>query len=323
MAASVSRASRAPRSVVAGSRPRATVPHARTGPPPLVEFAIRQFARHHAVPQPDRLRGPLVLVASQPELVRHALANAAAAGRDDATEARTGGLAVWDGRTLGDTIGVALRSDDLGTLRTRLAATPRCLVEWIDRVGRPDIQDAFVQLFDAAVGAGTAFCLTLTKHPSICGLEPHLTSRLCGGLLVRMPVHEGAPGAGRTPISLRRLLGVVARHHDLTTADLVGPSRCRATAEARSVAMYLARQLTDRSLYAIGRACGGRDHTTVLHGVRVIERRIGGDPAFAADIALLASSMRPTADPTPRPVGGLSVRVRLEAEGPDDISPDA
>jgi hypothetical protein len=85
---------------------------------------------------------------------------------------------------------------------------------------------------------------------------------------------------------------VAARHHELDVDDLLGPSRRRAVASARSLAMYLARLLTPKSLYAIGSACGGRDHTTVMHGVRVAERRIAGDTAFAADVARLVANLQ-------------------------------
>jgi chromosomal replication initiator protein len=53
------------------------------------------------------------------------------------------------------------------------------------------------------------------------------------------------------------------------------------------VAMYLAKQLTARSLPEIGRKFGGRDHTTVMHAVRKIEELKTTDPTFAEDIELL------------------------------------
>jgi chromosomal replication initiator protein len=56
---------------------------------------------------------------------------------------------------------------------------------------------------------------------------------------------------------------------------------------ARSVAMYLARKLTDHSLEQIGRAFGGRDHTTVLHGCRKIEKQLETDPAVRQTVRQL------------------------------------
>ena len=51
--------------------------------------------------------------------------------------------------------------------------------------------------------------------------------------------------------------------------------------------MYLAKQLTTRSLPEIGRKFGGRDHTTVMHAVRKIDELKGTDPALAEDVELL------------------------------------
>ena len=51
--------------------------------------------------------------------------------------------------------------------------------------------------------------------------------------------------------------------------------------------MYLAKQLTSRSLPEIGRKFGGRDHTTVMHAVKKIEELRATDSTFAEDIELL------------------------------------
>jgi chromosomal replication initiator protein len=58
-------------------------------------------------------------------------------------------------------------------------------------------------------------------------------------------------------------------------------------ARPRQVAMYLSKQLTSRSLPEIGRAFGGRDHTTVMHAVRKVEELVKLDTAFAEDVELL------------------------------------
>jgi chromosomal replication initiator protein len=51
--------------------------------------------------------------------------------------------------------------------------------------------------------------------------------------------------------------------------------------------MYLAKQLTSRSLPEIGRKFGGRDHTTVMHAVRKVEELRDTDSSFAEDLELL------------------------------------
>ena len=84
----------------------------------------------------------------------------------------------------------------------------------------------------------------------------------------------------------------VAEHYGLSVADLVGPGRARAVARPRQVAMYLAKTLTERSLPEIGRSFGGRDHTTVIHGVRRIEALRGTDERIARDVDALRRTLQ-------------------------------
>lgn len=58
-------------------------------------------------------------------------------------------------------------------------------------------------------------------------------------------------------------------------------------ARPRQVAMYLSKQMTSRSLPEIGRRFGGRDHTTVMHGVKRIEELKSADSQIADDLELL------------------------------------
>ncbi len=79
----------------------------------------------------------------------------------------------------------------------------------------------------------------------------------------------------------------VAEHFNIRVADMHSTRRARAVARPRQVAMYLAKQLTARSLPEIGRKFGGRDHTTVMHAVRKVEELRSTDPSFAEDVELL------------------------------------
>ena len=81
-------------------------------------------------------------------------------------------------------------------------------------------------------------------------------------------------------------------HFRLKQADLLGERRTRAVARPRQVAMYLAKTLTTRSYPDIGRRFGNRDHTTVLHAVRQIEKLKAEDPALAADVEALTRRLR-------------------------------
>ena len=88
-------------------------------------------------------------------------------------------------------------------------------------------------------------------------------------------------------VSIEEIQKRVAEHFSIRFADMHSPRRARAVARPRQVAMYLAKQLTSRSLPEIGRKFGGRDHTTVMHAVRKIEELREIDSAFAEDIDLL------------------------------------
>ncbi|TCH98097.1 chromosomal replication initiator protein DnaA [Roseococcus sp. SYP-B2431] len=79
----------------------------------------------------------------------------------------------------------------------------------------------------------------------------------------------------------------VAEHYNIRLTEMASARRSRAVARPRQVAMYLAKQLTSRSLPEIGRRFGNRDHTTVLHAVNKITELMGEDPSFAEDVTLL------------------------------------
>ncbi len=66
------------------------------------------------------------------------------------------------------------------------------------------------------------------------------------------------------------IMSQTASYFDVTNEELVGPSRSRTLVQARQIAMYLCRELTNLSLPKIGQSFGGRDHTTVMHAERKI-----------------------------------------------------
>ena len=90
----------------------------------------------------------------------------------------------------------------------------------------------------------------------------------------------------------------VARHYSITLDELVGEKRTKRVVMPRQVAMYLCRELTDSSLPAIGRAFGGRDHTTVLYAVQKVTKQMaeGGDLYQA--VQTLTSSLTGAASPS-------------------------
>ncbi|MHA1565698.1 MAG: chromosomal replication initiator protein DnaA [Alphaproteobacteria bacterium] len=88
-------------------------------------------------------------------------------------------------------------------------------------------------------------------------------------------------------VTIDEIQKCVSEHYNIRLADMHSARRARAVARPRQVAMYLAKQLTPRSLPEIGRKFGGRDHTTVMHAVRRIEELRANDPSFSEDVELL------------------------------------
>ena len=93
-------------------------------------------------------------------------------------------------------------------------------------------------------------------------------------------------------VTVDEIQKTVAAHFALKQEDLLSARRARSVARPRQVAMYLAKSLTTRSYPDIGRRFGGRDHTTVLHAVRVIEKLVTTDAAMAAEVEALTRRLR-------------------------------
>jgi chromosomal replication initiator protein len=92
-------------------------------------------------------------------------------------------------------------------------------------------------------------------------------------------------------ITVEEIQRKVSDHYNIRLSDLIGPKRLRGYARPRQIAMYLSKTLTNRSLPDIGRRFGGRDHTTVMHGVRRIEELKAVDSQIADDLELLRRAL--------------------------------
>ncbi|PSL18299.1 chromosomal replication initiator protein DnaA [Shimia abyssi] len=97
--------------------------------------------------------------------------------------------------------------------------------------------------------------------------------------------------ASERKISVEEIQRKVAEHYNIRLSDMIGPKRVRTFARPRQVAMFLCKQLTSRSLPEIGRRFGGRDHTTVMHGVKRIEELRGQDGQIAEDLEMLRRAL--------------------------------
>ncbi|NQV54437.1 MAG: chromosomal replication initiator protein DnaA [Rhodospirillales bacterium] len=88
-------------------------------------------------------------------------------------------------------------------------------------------------------------------------------------------------------VTIEEIQKRVAEHFNIRVSDMHSARRARSVARPRQVAMYLAKQLTSRSLPEIGRKFGGRDHTTVMHAVKKVDELCDHDSTFAEDVELL------------------------------------
>lgn len=90
-------------------------------------------------------------------------------------------------------------------------------------------------------------------------------------------VLKDIPEIAGTRITIDLILNSVAGTTGISVSEIKGDKRTRIVVQARHLAMYLARELTDTSLPKIGERFGGRDHTTVMHGVKSITKHMAED----------------------------------------------
>lgn len=98
-------------------------------------------------------------------------------------------------------------------------------------------------------------------------------------------VHPIAPV--HTRVTIQEIQRAVADYYSMPRSEMLSARRTWNIVRPRQIAMYLAKRLTLRSLPEIGRRFGGRDHTTVLHAIRKIERLRLADASLDAELAEL------------------------------------
>ena len=92
-------------------------------------------------------------------------------------------------------------------------------------------------------------------------------------------------------VTVEEIQRKVSEHYNIRLSDMIGPKRLRTFARPRQVAMYLAKNMTNRSLPEIGRRFGGRDHTTVMHGVKRIDELRSADSQLSDDLEMLRRAL--------------------------------
>ncbi|HWI34765.1 MAG TPA: chromosomal replication initiator protein DnaA [Lapillicoccus sp.] len=112
--------------------------------------------------------------------------------------------------------------------------------------------------------------------------------------LAEVVLRDLIPSEQPAQITVSTIMGETARYFGLTIDDLCSGSRSRQLVQARQIAMYLCRELTELSLPKIGQHFGGRDHTTVMHADRKIRELMGERRAIYNQVTELTSRIRHT-----------------------------
>jgi chromosomal replication initiator protein len=179
----------------------------------------------------------------------------------------------------------------LPSLRSRLSAGLVVTLSLPAPATRRAILDRLAQDRGLALSKRTIHSLAdslATSVPALTSalLELELEARATGKAIAPRRVREYL--TERESVSrpnLRQIAALTAKHFGLTLTELKSPARRQTLVAGRGVAMYLARQLTDKSFEQIGAFFGGRDHTTVLHGCQKTERLISRDRAIRQAVA--------------------------------------
>ncbi|HEU5349895.1 MAG TPA: chromosomal replication initiator protein DnaA, partial [Ktedonobacterales bacterium] len=187
-------------------------------------------------------------------------------------------------------------------LRSRFAWGLIADIQPPDYAHRLDILRAKSQALHLDMPEEALAALAALHCESIRALEGALTRVSAYAQMLGQPIEgdmvrqalapiAGEPSSGPEHPSADTVLAVVARHYTVTMDDLRGKSRNHQIAWARQVAMYLLREETDASLFAIGRQLGGRDHTTIMHGCARVAKAIAGDEQARRDVEDLRASL--------------------------------
>lgn len=170
-------------------------------------------------------------------------------------------------------------------LQTRLTILrKRTAQDGLDHVD-PEALEAIAQRLDHNIRLLEGALIRIVAYASLTGrdVSAELAHEVLDGLY---------PGSKPRPRTVAEIQERTAAAFGLAVDDLVSGSRTAAVAWARHVAMYLTRELTDQTLPAIGRAFGGRNHSTVLSACRRAETRIAEDPEAYAIVQRLTEELQ-------------------------------
>ena len=186
------------------------------------------------------------------------------------------------------------------------------VINQIDRVSRNESDQLMAcQYLDLLLRNTSLVIVTLAYHPSL-NLHPSLASRVSAGFLFQFP-HETSSSKQSNrkkrhaeklrsqqsqkhntniprPIdvgvvdTIHRIICTVASHFDVTKKDIQNGSQRRCHVRPRGLAIYCIREMTDLSSHEIGQFFGDRDHSTILHSLKITAKKLQHDLSAQADL---------------------------------------
>ncbi len=168
-------------------------------------------------------------------------------------------------------------------LETRIAILQRKAARQ-DIAVSPDVLELIAQRIDSNVRQLEG---ALTRLTALVQLDDRTLDLDTARRFLREHTDEGADALNADDI-----IEQVAEYFRLEKGDLLSRSRKQTVAQARQIAMYLCRELTDESYDHIGSRFGGRDHSTVIHAYRKIEEDLESDTELQDHISSLQSNLQ-------------------------------
>jgi chromosomal replication initiator protein len=175
---------------------------------------------------------------------------------------------------------IALEKPDTATRFAILKAKSTDMEKKRPRSALPDtVLERVAQELDGSPRELLGVLMKLATYADLTG-KP-VTNEVAGEAIGSRSAH------GDRRVTIEEIQKKTAEFYKLDIRELHSARRARRVARPRQVAMFLARELTSRSLPDIGRRFGGRDHTTVLHACRRIEELCKSDPVFQQEVEFL------------------------------------
>ena len=123
------------------------------------------------------------------------------------------------------------------------------------------------------------------------GAKSFLTGRRVTMELARSCISELLGGAEPVTVTVDKIFAAVYRKYNIKKEDIISSRRTKDIANARHIAIYVIRQVTEMSLPNIGKILS-RDHSTVISSIETIEKRMAQNPAFRAEIEEMVKEIK-------------------------------